>query len=795
MVNNSGGAAMNAGADFQQRVAAYFLLQMALQRDCATTLESTNGDKILQKVAFETDDDVDDIVLTHEDSKTYLQAKRKLSLSDRDNSDFFKTIDQFVRQDRISQNSKDSYVLVTSHDTSEPIKKHLKKVVNSVRLSSNSIEENPITKSELAAYGKLKRCIDKSFIKNGFGKPTKIELEKLIKKIHIVFLDIEKNGISEKSFLESLLNKFTIEPSVIWNLVIAQALDLAKNKQSVDVDGIDNLLSKFKLDEPEQTAEELEMFFKVKFDLDNDIICSGRELVLMESPYPEHNYQLVEFKRFDEEGLFRINFLESSIVMGSGDEFELLGRFSTFKGAKRYIEESCEKFDNLLFIPINSDNSSEYDNTPIAKAYSEKVRNHILANNDATRCIHCQNGLSYPAILVEIQENDLPFDAGMIHPECLRVSDRVLGKSEKKGVVEHPEFHNFDFNKWISLLDKSQGLWAGLKTYPVNQPIKTIVWNSNSKGDLNGGCCIKIKLKDGSTQYVLERGKVQRYSRLAAQDVCSSLEQWLLDSKAQNNPLCYSSDGGLQGKKKDIQSNYNNPIDLIECKSFTVVTFTRGIGTKYDKLNNYYAPLIVFADMVSGEYITAENTVFLITDPSELKVYLDNWVEIELAPETYRLCIIENDAEFDKFMHWTKKNAIGVLVDPFFDDEKNLLKGAVIEDLAELEKQNKHIEEVERFCLLFTKSNEDGTFSQIYRDFVNDVTLLLHDKCTCDGCKCIGCQMYDVRIAHYGKDNVDIRQSNENTIVLNLSDSESEWTQEFVENHSVDWNDWESLVT
>lgn len=200
MVNNSGGAAMNAGADFQQRVAAYFLLQMALQRDCATALESTNGDKILQKVAFETDDDVDDIVLTHEDSKTYLQAKRKLSLSDRDNSDFFKTIDQFVRQDRISQNSKDSYVLVTSHDTSEPIKKHLKKVVNSARLSSNSIEENPITKSELAAYGKLKRCVDKSFLKNGFGKPTKIELEKLIKKIHIVFLDIEKNGISEKAF-------------------------------------------------------------------------------------------------------------------------------------------------------------------------------------------------------------------------------------------------------------------------------------------------------------------------------------------------------------------------------------------------------------------------------------------------------------------------------------------------------------------------------------------------------------------------------------------------------------------
>lgn len=797
MANNSGGAAMNAGADFQQRVASYFLIQMALSSNCAEVLESIDYDKRVLKVAFETDDAVDDIVLTHSKSKTYLQAKRKLSLSDADESDFLKTIEQFVRQNKESQNSKDSYVVITSNETSLPIKKHLKKIVNSARLNANSISQDPMSSPELAAYGKLKRCIEKSYSKNKLGSPSKKDIQRLLSKIYIVVLDVEKDGINEKSFLESLLNKFSVEPSVIWNLVIAQALDWAKNRQSIDSDGIVNLLSKFKVDDPEPRNEDLDNFFKVKFDLDNYSICSGRELVIMESPYSEHDYQLVELKRFDDEGNYRVSFRDSNIVMSNGDEFELLGRFSTFMGAKRFIEKSPELFNNLLIIPIDSDDSCEFDNTQIAKAYSEKIRGHILKSNDVTTCIHCQNGLSFPAVLIEVQEEDLPFDAGNIHEGCLRASDRVLGRTENKGMDESPEFNNFDFNKWISLLDRSQGLWAGLKVNPVNQSIKNVLWNSNPTGDPNGGYCIKIKLKNGNSQYVHERGKVQRYNRQEAQEVCKGLEKWRKESKEENSPLCYSSDGSLQGMKQDLQTHHVNNLELIECKSFTVIKFTRGIASKHDVLNNYYAPIIIFTDIETGEYIEYEGAIFLITDPTELKIYLDNWREANLAPKSYRLDIIKTDAEFDQFMRWTKQNYLRVFVDPIFNSDKTMIKGSIIEDMEDVQKEyeGKHKSEDERFCLLFTKENGDGTYTQLYRDFVNDVTLLLYDKCTSDDCKCMGCQMYDIRIAHYGKDNVDIRQSNENTIVLNLSDSESEWTQECIENHSVDWEDWEPLVT
>lgn len=690
MSNNSGGAAMNAGADFQQRVAAYFLLQMALGKDCSETLQSVDCEKIVVKVAFETDDAVDDIVLTHSESKTYLQAKRKLSLSDADGSDFLKTIEQFVRQSKASQNSKDSYAVITSNDTSLPIKKQLKKILDSARLNSNSISQDPMSSAELAAYGKLKRCIEKSYLKNGLGSPSKKDIQRLLKQTYIIVLDIEKDGINEKSFLESLLNKFSVEPKVIWNLIIAQALDWAKNRQSVDNDGIVNLLSKFRVDEPEARNEDLDNFFKVKFDLDNYSICSGRELVIMESPSPDHDYQLVELKRFDDEGNYRVSFRDSNIVMSNGDEFELLGRFSTFMGAKRFIEKSPDLFNNLLIIPIESDDSCEFDNTPIAKAYSEKVRSYLLKSNSPTSCIHCQKGISFPAVLVEVQEEDLPYDVGNAHPDCVRVSDRILGRVENKGVRDNPEVNNFDFNKWLSLLDRSQGIWAGIKVNSVTQPLKSILWNGNAKVTPNGPYCIKVKLKNGDSRYVQHRGKVDRYSKLAAESVCADLENWRLEAKSSDSPLCYSADGGIQGMEEALQASSTNPLELIECKSFKVAKFTRGIGLKYDSLNNFYAPLILLTDIESDGVLIFKNSIFLLTEPSSIKTYLDNWKKIGFEPESYRLDIIETDNEFDKLMHWAFREELNVFVEPFFDNSGNIQKGYRVESLEALKQQHEN---------------------------------------------------------------------------------------------------------
>lgn len=95
------------------------------------------------------------------------------------------------------------------------------------------------------------------------------------------------------------------------------------------------------------------------------------------------------------------------------------------------------------------------------------------------------------------------------------------------------------------------------------------------------------------------------------------------------------------------------------------------------------------------------------------------------------------------------------------------------------------------FSVLFTQQNDGGTFTHVFRDFIGDVTLLLSDSCVNDGCNCMGCEIYADRARIDGEENLDLRPVNERTVMLNLSEGETEWNSEIIKNNSVDWSDWE----
>ena len=99
-----------------------------------------------------------------------------------------------------------------------------------------------------------------------------------------------------------------------------------------------------------------------------------------------------------------------------------------------------------------------------------------------------------------------------------------------------------------------------------------------------------------------------------------------------------------------------------------------------------------------------------------------------------------------------------------------------------------------RFSLLLTYANGNGTYTLVFRDFVNDLTLLLNEACPSGNCHCAGCRMVEARIYLYGRNNLDIKTINERTMALNLSDSETEWTSEFIETHQIDWEIWKEKL-
>ena len=87
----------NAGIDFQQRVSAWILINMVIEMDLALSLDAEK-EAIIKKVELESDDEIDDLVVTLlDDRKMYFQMKRSVSLTQSENSDFYKALYQFIK--------------------------------------------------------------------------------------------------------------------------------------------------------------------------------------------------------------------------------------------------------------------------------------------------------------------------------------------------------------------------------------------------------------------------------------------------------------------------------------------------------------------------------------------------------------------------------------------------------------------------------------------------------------------------------------------------------------------------
>ena len=97
MSNGGGGAATNSGIDFQQRIAALVLSHMLVDVNNYSALQL--GDELnVNEVRFETNNNIDDLVLQTTSGRVLIQAKRSLSLSDSTNSEFSAVLKQFVAQ-------------------------------------------------------------------------------------------------------------------------------------------------------------------------------------------------------------------------------------------------------------------------------------------------------------------------------------------------------------------------------------------------------------------------------------------------------------------------------------------------------------------------------------------------------------------------------------------------------------------------------------------------------------------------------------------------------------------------
>jgi hypothetical protein len=222
-MSSGGGAATNTGIDYQQRLAAYFLIQMLLDMDSLSGI-GLDGVHPITEVSFETSSYVDDMVIKTQNGNLYIQAKRNISMSDNVGSEFQKTVNQFVNQFLLNTEANDKYILATSSGSSSKIKQDLRKILESIRLNDTDFENNPLNQSEEEVYAKLKNCVSASYKKVTNQDISYIILTSFFKKMHVVIADVQQGMPLEGALLTVLTSKSKVKPELFLSVTISLAL-------------------------------------------------------------------------------------------------------------------------------------------------------------------------------------------------------------------------------------------------------------------------------------------------------------------------------------------------------------------------------------------------------------------------------------------------------------------------------------------------------------------------------------------------------------------------------------------
>lgn len=613
-------------------------------------------------------------------------------MSDSKQSDFYKTVDQFVRQ-YLNRKSNESYFLITSSYSSSKVTRELKKILDSVRLNSTSFSSNSLNLSEKNVYEKYEKLVKKLFkhyIKRDMQDTEYVEFTK---KVYILPFDIEDNSSMEKAVFALMKNKVKVTPLIFWELLISNCLRYASQRMSLNSQDIQKIYADYLIQEThKKLTDEIDEFLTPTWGDTN--VASGKEVLLCRSNElfsAKHqdeeiaDYYVVELYRFDDACNKKVEFTNTQCILSDGiTTIDIIFRAATNVGIERYIKENIQDFaqKSITFIPAHEIDYVE--NTVCAKLYSEKIVQIMKNNNKYLQCIECGKAIAENnAFVVEIDQQQINNKAGLIHKACIRPTIRVLGTIGSDLFEENTELNHFDWKLWAKQLMKGQGFF-GNKLLNESKQTKIILWNSNIYVNENYDYCIKFHLKDGDFEYVLRRGKVDLFNKNEAEKNIAEFRAKIVLHQNESNPLCITAKERIFGTYLMLKDKIDIDDKLYEIIDVSVDKKTQQILDTYNILDNYYAPLFYILEGEDQEVFSIDGRVVLINDPFLFKNYLENWKDIGITLyEHYEVVIISDDHDFDNFMRNTYRNQMKAVINPQFDREGSFINGYMIEKLEE----------------------------------------------------------------------------------------------------------------
>ena len=244
MSSNAGGAATNAGIDFQQRISALFMTHMLMDVAFIDDLGMERNSKI-QSLQFESGEAIDDLVVRTDLGTVYIQAKRSINCSQTEGSEFSKVIKQFVEQYSRGTSDNDKFVLATTSKASSKITRDLRKITESIKLNDQGFIQNPLNQSEQSVYDTLNNLIDSHYLLSSGNEITEDIKTDILRRIHISVIDVEAGMPLEKAVMTLISGNSVVSAELLWSALISLGLSLSKERGSINKQGLEDRVGRF----------------------------------------------------------------------------------------------------------------------------------------------------------------------------------------------------------------------------------------------------------------------------------------------------------------------------------------------------------------------------------------------------------------------------------------------------------------------------------------------------------------------------------------------------------------------
>lgn len=683
--------ATNAGIDFQQRVSAFMMILMEFDIEISAVLQLNENDKI-GGLNFEACECIDDLILILESGKKiYFQMKRTITLSESADSEFYGVCMQFVKQ-YLEHNKRDiAYILATRSEASKAITVKLKRILDGIRLSNDLQIFKYLNQEEIKIFDKIQNNI-KTIYKNLKDEDiSDDELLDILSRIYIEIFDIETGEEYEKTIKLFLYNRVSVDVGLFWNTLISKAVEYGANRRLLSKQALKEqckLYFEDKKNEKTEIAEHFltktwkEGFQDISVQIDY-VVAIPNDETKKEMKIDRETVFVFELYRFDNSTKKEsLKYVSPNIMRWkNGLEYEVLFRCASQDRCYKYIENELSKKigENyeVVIVPVKE----HFECTDVEKLH-ENVLLKSLDNQKDCLCVNCGKAIfSNDSYLIEIDNEEISGVAGMVHQNCIRPVDRIIGEVLIPNIEDYTYLKSFDISMWSKLIKKGKQAWYNIERMASHSTPLVI---DTDEVFHDGNYCLCYILENGDKKYLTNRGVIDRLSREDAEMLQNKFAEQIKKAKLESNPFGYSSESYTYGTYTQIMKQVGDKENFIECVEIKVVVYNEFVAKIYNDCETYYAPIIYLS--VEGKPFVLPNGCFpMLTNPLELPQYIKNWEKMGFEMPEYEVCIIKDDNEFILKMISLITNNILPVVDTLFGMDGKIIKGIDIHLMWELQ--------------------------------------------------------------------------------------------------------------